>query len=206
MGSPRFNEANESKKRDQQLHRFADLRFQVAAAAAASVCIRDSVHNAPCISDYSLYVIPILRGLVTLNIWLWGLLCYVKWRYGKSAVDRSRATYHRTGRARARGSNYLPAATVPRSRDCLTQLNRAVRKLADLIGSRCNVKALFLPVCGRRLKLRGGIAHRANARGTLIFSCGFPNSPRHGTSDITMTVYPCKLVPVARQVGGVSFC
>lgn len=68
-GQTRFNEANESKKRDQQLHRFADLRFQVAAAAAAaSVCIRDSVRNAPCISDYSLYVIPILRGLVTLNI------------------------------------------------------------------------------------------------------------------------------------------
>lgn len=71
-GQLRFNEANESKKRDQQLHRFADLRFQVAAAAAAaaviSVCIRDSVRNAPCISDYSLYVIPILRGLVTLNI------------------------------------------------------------------------------------------------------------------------------------------
>lgn len=67
-GQTRFKEANESKKRDQQLHRFADLRFQMAAAAVASVCIRDSVRNAPCISDYSLYVIPSLRGLVTLNI------------------------------------------------------------------------------------------------------------------------------------------
>lgn len=69
-GQTRINEANESKKRDQQLHRFADLRFQMVAAvvAAAPLCIRDSMRNAPCISDYSLYVIPILRGLVTLNI------------------------------------------------------------------------------------------------------------------------------------------
>lgn len=39
--------------------------------------------------------------------------------------------------------------------------------------------------------------------GTLIFSCGFPNLPRHGTSDY-VTVYPV-LVSVPRQVGGVSF-